>query len=341
MTDLNAHLTPEVLVPRLGEYLVKRGIISDAQLKQALAYQKDAASRGEARLLGQALLDLHFVDRPTLDTAVTEQIIQLRSALEDANRHLEARVEQRTAELQEALRRLSELSQMKANFVSNVSHELRTPLTHIKGYLELLVSEALGDVTPEQKQALEVSQHAADRLQNLIDDLIMFSLASRGELSIQMRPFDLLNTLASVLRDHQDKADERHIQLEVNLPRDLPPVNGDAPKIAWVISQLLDNAIKFTPEHGTITLAAAREKDHMLVLSVADTGIGIPEERREEIFEPFHQLDGSATRRYGGTGLGLSLVRQIVEAHGSILDVHSNSNNIGVTFSFPLLLEGA
>ena len=113
--------------------------------------------------------------RADLDQAVTEQIIQLRSALQAANRTLERRVEERTAELQKALERVSELSQLKANFVSNISHELRTPLTHIKGYIELLVSESLGTITEEQRHALQVSQQSTGRLETLIDDLIMVS----------------------------------------------------------------------------------------------------------------------------------------------------------------------
>ena len=119
-----------------------------------------------------------MIDQATLDQAVTEQIIQLRSALQAANRTLERRVYERTAELEAALQRLSELNQMKANFVANISHELRTPLTHIKGYLELMVTDSLGPLTDEQRHALQVSQKASDRLENLIEDLIMFSMAS-------------------------------------------------------------------------------------------------------------------------------------------------------------------
>ena len=137
-------LTPEALVPRLGEHLVQNGLISDAELQKALAYQKKRQVAGEQCLLGEALMSLNLLTRRQIDHAVTEQIIQLRNALEDANRFLERRVQERTAELQEALRKLSELNQMKANFVANISHELRTPLTHVKGYLELLTTGSLG-----------------------------------------------------------------------------------------------------------------------------------------------------------------------------------------------------
>ena len=146
------YLTPEVLVPRLGEYLVQQGHITEEGLKKALAYQLKKQVKSQHWLLGETLLELGLIDRPTLDQAITEQIIQLRNALENANRYLEHRVQERTAELQLALRKLSELNQLKANFVANISHELRTPLTHVKGYIELLATESLGALTEEQKR---------------------------------------------------------------------------------------------------------------------------------------------------------------------------------------------
>ncbi|HAX70014.1 MAG TPA: hypothetical protein DCY14_10430 [Anaerolineae bacterium] len=120
------------------------------------------------------------------------------------------------------------------------------------------------------------------------------------------------------------------------MPNILPPVQADAEKLGWVVNQLLDNAIKFTPSGGSVTISLVEEGSNLVQLSVVDTGIGIPVSRMKEIFEPFHQLDGSSTRRYGGTGLGLSLVRQIIEAHGSLLDVKSVEGK-GSSFKFPLL----
>jgi signal transduction histidine kinase len=184
-------LSPEMLVPRMGEYLVQKGLITAENLQTALDHQLKETDKGNSILLGQALIDLGFIERADLDQAVTEQILQLRSALQAANRTLERRVQERTAELQRALERVSELSQLKANFISNISHELRTPLTHIKGYIELLVTESLGPITAEQKHALQVSQQSSVRLEGLIDDLIMVSLASRGELSINLDDMDI------------------------------------------------------------------------------------------------------------------------------------------------------
>ncbi len=331
-------ITPEILAPRLGEQLVNMGLLTAEQLKKALMYQEQQIAAGKpAILLGQALLDLGLLDRPTLDRAITEQIIILRSALEDANRNLEARVQQRTAELEEALRKLSELSQLKANFLSAVSHELRTPLTHMRGYVELLVNGSLGSITEEQKKALDVSLRSVHRLQNLIDDLIMFSQASQGEMSLHRVPVDLNQVAGMVIGHIAGKAEERGVLIEHQIDPALLPVNADAEKIRWVITQLMDNAIKFTPHGGKVILKIVSEKG-FAEIKVTDTGIGIQPERLAEVFEPFHQLDGSSTRRYGGTGLGLSLARQIVEAHGSLINIQSEVNK-GTSVSFPLVFQ--
>lgn len=336
MTQSLSKLTPEMLVPRMGEYLIQKGLITAENLQKTLDYQLDQTAKGNAMLLGQALIDLNMIDRAELDQAVTEQILQLRSALQAANRTLERRVEERTSELQKALERVSELSQLKANFISNVSHELRTPLTHIKGYIELLITESLGGITEEQKHALQVSQQSASRLEALIEDLIMVSLASRGELSIKQEDMDIRRIANLAVKSFLGKAAERGVNLHGVIDEDVPFVQADSQKIAWVMQQLIDNGIKFTSSGGSVVLSLKREGENLVIVSVTDTGIGIPPSQMSDIFEPFHQLDGSSTRRYGGTGLGLSLVRQIVEAHGSMLDVQSVEGR-GSTFKFPLL----
>ena len=330
-------LTPEMLVPRMGDYLIQKGLITDDDLQKALAYQQEEIAKGNTLLLGQALLDLQLTGRPELEQAVTEQIIQLRSALQSANRTLERRVEERTAELQKAIERLSELGQLKANFISNISHELRTPLTHIKGYIELLVSESLGPIAEEQRHALQVSQQSTNRLETLIEDLIMVSLASREELNINLENVDVGRLANLAVKSSVDKALARGVNLHTVIEDDMPSIQADSQKIAWVLNQLIDNGIKFTPSGGSVVVSVKREGENLVLTSITDTGIGIPLNRVNDIFEPFHQLDGSTTRRYGGTGLGLSLVRDIIEAHGSMLDVQSTEGR-GSTFKFPLLV---
>lgn len=329
--------TPEALVPRLGEYLIQQGLITHDDLEQALQRQKETARSGERLLLGQTLLAMGLVDRETLDRAITSQIIELHGALQEANRTLERRVSERTKELRQALSRLSELHDLKANLISNVSHELRTPLAHVKGYLELLADEQLGPLTQEQARAIEVMLRGAGRLERLIEDLIAFSTASREGLSLKREPTSIFELAEQVTSRSQEKAEKAGVSLAIQMAESLPTVQADQEKLGWVLYQLVDNGIKFTPSGGTVTVAASA-LDGLLAVAVVDTGIGIAAERVEEIFEPFHQLDGSPTRRYGGTGLGLTLVRQILEAHGATIEVVS-AENAGSTFRFSLPLE--
>lgn len=335
----DALISPEILVPRLGEQLVGMQLLSSEQLTQALAYQAQCQERGRQILLGQAIMEMGFLDRPTLDRAVTEQIVLLRAALEDANHNLELRVKQRTLELETALRRLSEINQLKANLIANISHELRTPLTHIHGYLDLLSTEALGDLNLDQKKALSVSLQSSIRLQSLIDDLILFSQISRGQITLNVGPVDLNKLTSGMVARFKPRAEEHKLVFDASQDGGPLTAQADEEKLFWVVGQLLDNAIKFTNPGGKVTLLIHRDEtaENLVIISVADTGIGIEPQRIKEMFEPFHQLDGSATRRYGGTGLGLALVSQIIEAHGSLVTVQSELNK-GTTISFPLLI---
>ena len=170
----------------------------------------------------------------------------------------------------------------------------------------------------------------------MIDDLIMFSLTSKGELSIKQESVDIRRLANLAVKSATEKASGRDVTVHAVVDEDVPNVQADSQKIAWVLSQLLDNGIKFTPAGGRVVLNIKPESDTLVMISVVDTGIGIPPARIDEIFEPFHQLDESSTRHFGGAGLGLSLVRQIVEAHGSMIDVQSTEGH-GTTFRFPLL----
>lgn len=328
---------PEMTVPKLGTYLLEQKMITENQLAAALARQREAEARGERRLLGQTMLEMGFASRETIDRAVNRQILELHTALQDSNRQLEQRVEERTIELRRALERLSELNQLKANLISNVSHELRTPLAHIKGYIELLAEGQLGQVSPEQENALAVVRRASERLEHLIDDLIEFSAASRTGIALNLTPIVVDDLLDKALDRSRPKAARAGVELALEVQGGLPLPMGDAERLSWVVHQLIDNAVKFTPSGGQVRVTAVAEVRAVQV-AVADTGIGIPQERMREIFEPFHQLDGSTTRRYGGTGLGLALARLILDAHGAPLNVVSQVGE-GTTFTFSLPLE--
>jgi signal transduction histidine kinase len=316
--------------------MIHQGLLKPEELQRALDYQKERSNRGESILIGQALLELNLVTRETLDQVITVQILELQSALGEANRTLQQRVDERTLELQRALGRLAELNQLKSNFISNISHELRTPLTHIKGYLDILADGGLGSLNKLQQEAIDVIRRAEERLEQLIEDLIQFSMASRGELGVKPQAVDLEQLIRIVLHRLEQKVREKEITVSIDITDKLPPVNADDDKIGWVLMQLLDNAVKFTPRKGKVEVQAV-VVDRLVRVAVMDTGIGIPNERLVEIFEPFHQLDGSITRRYSGTGLGLAMAQRIIEAHGSVIIVESAVDK-GTRFEFNLPL---
>ncbi len=326
--------TPQWLVPRIGEFLIRENVISEEELKSALKHQRELSDQGQQVLLGQTLLQMGILDRETLDRAVTQQIVELHAALQESNRTLQQRVKERTRELRNALERLTELNQIKANLISNISHELRTPLAHIKGYVELFIAGDMGKLTEEQSEAMAVIRRSTNRLGTLIEDLIEFSTASREGLTLHLERTDLTDLIDEILQRSLTKAQQAGVKLLAKVSKDAAAINVDRERLSWAIYQLVDNAVKFTPAEGIVEVKV-EPVDYGIQIGVVDTGIGIAPEKIEEIFEPFHQLDGSPTRRYGGTGLGLSLAKMIVEAHGSELNVVSEEGK-GTSFHFVL-----
>lgn len=328
-------LAPEILVPQFGDYLLNKGIITEEDLRQALHDQQaDRQDHREPRLLGHILVDRGVIDSATLDKVITEQLLELRNALLRANENLELQVAKRTAELASTLKKLEQLNALQTRFVAHISHELRTPLYHLAGYLELLAGEDLGPVGPEQLKALATMQKASDRLGVLIEDLILFTESTDRPMHLRLEPTDVLSVFENTLQHFKDAAMKGQIMLQLDCPGNLPPIQANPDKFTWVIRHLAGNAIKFTNPGGTVTLKAASENGSVLIM-VRDTGIGIASDRCEEIFEPFRQLDDSVSRRYGGVGLGLTLARKIIRAHGSDLIVESEPGK-GSIFSFRL-----
>jgi len=337
--DVAPPVSTEQLIPRLGDYLVQLGHITAEQLQIALSQQARAADgEPDRRLIGQTLIDLGYLTSGDLDGAIARRLLELQDALVESNRSLERRVAERTSELEAALARLTEFNQLKANFIANISHELRTPLTHIKGYTALLSDQTLGPLTSDQREALSVTGGAITRLEALVNDLISYAAAARGDLSLNLRPLSIAPIAQQVIERSSEKAERKRITLVANLAPELPSITADEEKLYWTLLQLVDNGLKFTPEGGLVTVAAAADGDHVRV-TVRDTGIGIPAAQLEAIFEPFQQLDGSSTRRHGGTGLGLALVRRILEAHGAPIQVDSTEGQ-GSAFTFVLRCSG-
>jgi signal transduction histidine kinase len=200
--------------------------------------------------------------------------------------------------------------------------------------VDLLISGELGELNSEQLQALNVIDRSTDRLAHLIEDLILFSSAEQGQVFIRVRPFELKRLIHHSVTYGQAQASAKSINFSLESPENLPVVQADEEKIAWVITQLLDNALKFTPKGGNIVLGVEVD-NNLVMISISDNGIGIPFEKIPHVFEPFYQIDGSSTRKAGGMGLGLALVKKIIEAHGSVINLSSTAGK-GSRFEFVL-----
>ena len=248
-------------------------------------------------------------------------------------------------DLRHAYSELKQLDSMKGNFLANISHELRTPLAPIVGYVEMLLSGRPGPLTDRQRSHLQVVEQAVHRLQGLIEDLLAFVQMDQGELLIQPRRFTIGPLLEERAQAIQHRVTDRGLMVGVDMPADLPDVLVDPKQISRALLLMLDNAVKFTPRGGHISVGAKASispddaepawRYGYVEVGISDTGIGIPADKIARIFDKFYQVDASATRSYGGTGLGLSLVKQIMDAHDTRVEVESTLG-IGSTFRFRL-----
>jgi len=261
------------------------------------------------------------------------RVKRLHDQLQSSNEELERRVVVRTAELQHALAALQELDRLKSDFIANVSHELRTPLLHVKGYVDLLADGAMGALTSQQKEGLNIAQEAIEQLERVVEDIVDFSQVHERELLLEIVP--LPDLCLSVVQTIRPLATRRGIDVSLVLPKDLPPVQADPMALARILRHLVDNAVKFGPAKGQVQVSARPNNGSQVRIAVSDRGPGIPPEQLSRIFDVFYQMDGSTTRRAGGLGLGLSLVKKLVEAHGSRICVDSQVGE-GSTFYFDL-----
>jgi two-component system, OmpR family, phosphate regulon sensor histidine kinase PhoR len=231
---------------------------------------------------------------------------------------------------------LRRLERVRQDFVANVSHEFKTPLTAIQGFAETLLAGALDD-PQNNRRFLEIIRNHAIRLARLTNDLLKLARIEAGKLELEFSSVSLLELIEACTETTLLKANRKEITLEISVPPQLPPVRGDAALLRDVLQNLLDNAIQYTPARGHISVVASAGPREAVV-TVADTGIGIPLADSERIFERFYRVDAARSREAGGTGLGLSIAKHIVEAHGGKLWVESTVGQ-GSQFSFSLPLD--
>jgi signal transduction histidine kinase len=276
--------------------------------------------------------------------------------------------------LKEAKQAAEAANHTKSEFLANMSHELRTPLNHIIGFTELAVDKNLGDLNDIQEEYLNDVLSSSKHLLSLINDILDLSKVEAGKLELEPSNCSLKMLLENSLIMIKEKALKRGIQLSIDMNGIPETITGDERKLKQIIYNLLSNAVKFTPEGGRICLMSKKvtgdelqmknlkspetnnlsepggdpvfdemktgklETGDFIEISVTDTGIGLKRKDLERIFNPFEQVENSATRRYQGTGLGLSLTKQLVELHGGRIWVESDGEKKGSTFLFTIPL---
>jgi len=240
--------------------------------------------------------------------------------------------------LEENLRRVNEemerANRSKSTFLSMVSHELRTPLSVVRGYLSLILEGKIGPDQAQMREALRVADKRARHLQHLIEELLDLSRIEAGKLSIRKESLDLKKHLQETIDMFREDREQKGLAVEMDIPGDLPPVLADHDKVHQIFTNLVSNAIKFSNEGGRI-FVEARAADGSVEVRVTDSGIGIPADRIDKVFEKFYQVDSSDTRRHAGTGLGLSIVKMILSALGGSIHVTSEVGR-GTTFTLTL-----
>jgi two-component system, sensor histidine kinase ChiS len=275
---------------------------------------------------------------------VTRQFNEMVSQLDrndhtirDLNANLGKKVKNRTRqltkkkrELQASFRHLQEHDRLKTQFFSNVSHELRTPLTMILAPIEELIGKRQQQLPKEASYMLEVALVNGRRLLDLINRLLEFSKLEAGHAQLNLSPVNLNDMVNELAESARPLAQQRQIELKIETGEDLPVIGADTDKMDSVITNLVSNALKFTPAGGTVEVRTRRDESRVY-LSVKDSGIGIAPGDHGRVFERFVQIDGSTARKYSGTGLGLSLVKELVELHGGRIQIESEVGQ-GATF---------
>jgi PAS domain S-box-containing protein len=364
-------VSPEDLIGRsAGEIARRLGERSDTVALER--FMQDARSDRKAHLEGleikepRALVDLlagRLVDatseRPGLILTVrdvTQRIESeksLRATIEELSR-AKAEVEaahtglasaknelaERNGQLEALNAELRSLDEMKSGLLANVSHELHTPLVSIKGYTEMILKRRLGPLTPEQERGLGVALKNIDRLIEMIDNLLSFSRIEKGETQLHLEDVPLWQVVDEAIEMVGERMRKKNLSVTTEYETDELTVRGDRVKIGQVMVNLLTNAVKFNNEGGRITLTVRKGGGGFLEVDVADTGVGIPQDALEKIFERFYQADATPRRKYEGTGIGLSIVRDILRLHGCTIRVTSQPGQGSVfTFTLPLSRE--
>jgi signal transduction histidine kinase/GGDEF domain-containing protein len=271
---------------------------------------------------------------------IEELIVRLRKVLGEKQRFMG--LKSCIVDLEMANAELRKIDAMKSEFVSVASHELRTPLAAIKNSIQLILQGKTGEINENQKKFLAMAERNINRLTNILNDLLNLSKIESGKIELNFEEVAVKQLAELTVSSLQPQADGKSIKIFTEIPDGLPAVYGDKEKIEQILTNLIGNAIKFTLEGGSISVAAKPSVEkregglcRKVVISVRDTGIGIPSAHLDAIFEKFHQVEGSLQRSVSGTGLGLAITKGLVEAHQGKIGVESEEGK-GSVFTFTL-----
>ena len=293
--------------------------------------------------IGELIASFNFmlgtIEQRTSEMALARENLHVSNLqLEDANRTLEARVEERTRDYAEAVKAADEANKAKSGFLAKMSHELRTPLNAIIGYSEILLEDATDDDNKAAASDLEKILSAARYLLGLINDVLDISKIEAGKMELYIETFDIPKLIQEVASTVQPLVSKKHNTLYIDCPAEIGDMQADSTKIRQMLFNLLSNACKFT-EKGGITLSVARDPDgHHVVMKVSDTGIGMTPEQIGKLFKAFSQADASTASKFGGTGLGLAISRQFARMMGGNINVESTAG-VGTTFIVRMPLQ--
>ena len=306
-----------------GSYLIVRYVI--VKPVKHLKSVADAIAAGRFAVRSDIQTGDEFEDLSVAFNRMLSNLIQMQ----DRNRGLIAELDRKVDDLARANLQLFQSGRMKADFLSTMSHELRTPLNIVNGFSEMLVnSPSLGE--KQQRWAANIHTNG-QQLLLLVNGILDLAKLEAGQAQVKVEPLDVPAFCEQVAAQFRPQAEKKEIELRVRTAAEWPEIRQDSQKLRQVVANLLSNAVKFTPDGGRITMVAAAEGDKLLI-AVEDTGVGIPPEEQEMVFQKFRQASNPLTREQGGTGLGLSIVRELAKLLGGDVALRSEVGR-GSTFT--------
>ncbi len=335
----------DIQMPEMDGFSVCQKLKSSPETAQIPVIFMTALTDLDSKMKGFDLGALDYITKPFQDREVLARI-KTHLQLSKLTKHLESEVAAQIISLQQAKEAAEKANIAKSQFLANMSHELRTPLNAILGITEGLQDEVFGEINDKQIKACQIVESSAFHLLSLINDILDVAKIESGQINLDYSIVSVDQLCQASLTFIKQQAQKKGIQILIKLPINLPNIRVDERRICQALINLLTNAVKFTPEDGTITLEVTfplvkqelSSSKTYLRFGIIDTGVGIAPEDIDRLFQPFVQVDSDLNRQYEGTGLGLTLVKRLVELHGGVVTI-SSQIGVGSCFTIDLPYE--